>query len=145
MVDLLIASEFWLSLASCNLEVATGEDGRVAHVMRAVEGATIHVLDKEYKTQGSGNGGEVSGMLGIGGPQVSPGYAEKLDSGITAIGAGEQSRDTFKRVYGQCVVVPKDLVRKRADHSFLSMGRGGGTVKIKGGVLMATNIVELDL
>merc|ERR1719183_3268540 len=56
MVDLLIASEFWLSLASCNLEVATGEDGRVAHVMRAVEGATIHVLDKEYKTQGSGNG-----------------------------------------------------------------------------------------
>jgi hypothetical protein len=145
MVDLLIASEFWLSLASCNLEVATGEDGRVAHVMRAVEGATIHVLDKEYKTQGSGNGGEVSGMLGIGGPQVSPGYAEKLDSGITAIGAGEQSRDTFKRVDGQCVVVPKDLVRKRADHSFLSMGRGGGTVKIKGGVLMATNIVELDL
>merc|ERR1711871_1844857 len=35
--------------------------------------------------------------------------------------------------------------RKRPDQSLLSVGRAGGTVKVKGGVLMATNIVEIEL
>merc|ERR1719215_1059772 len=76
MADLLIASEFWLSLASCNLEVARGDDGRAAHAMRAIEGAEVLVVDRYFQPIDSS--GEISGMLAIAGPQVSPGYAERL-------------------------------------------------------------------
>ncbi|CAK0849640.1 unnamed protein product [Prorocentrum cordatum] len=145
MVDLLIASEFWLSLASCNMEAVRGEDGRAAHAMRALDGPKVLVLGEDLKPLEAQPGGDVSGLLGIGGASVSPGYAELLDDGTTAVGAGPLSKDTFKVVDGELAVVPKDLVKKRADNSFLSIGRGGGTVKVKGGVLMATNVVELQL
>lgn len=145
MADLLIASEFWLSLASCNLEVVRGEDGRAAHAMRAVEGAKVFVLDGEMKPLENEDDMDVSGMLGISGPQVSPGYAELLEDGTAAIGAGPLSKDVFRDVEGHWTVVPKDLVKRQPDQSLLSIGRGGGTVKVKGGVLMATNVAELEL
>lgn len=145
MADLLIASEFFLSLASFNLEAIEGDDGRAAHVMRAVQGTKVFVLDQNLMPLSAEPGAEIVGMLGLSGPQVSPGYAEPDGTGRTVIGSGEQSRDAFKIVNGEWTVVPKDLVRKRPDQSLLSIGRAGGTVKVKGGVLMATNVVEIQL
>lgn len=145
ITDLLIATEFWLSLASPNLEVARMGDGRAAHAMRPVAGAQIFVLGDNMEPLDAGSDSEVTGMMGIGGPQVSPGYAELSSDGTTLIGAGEMSKDVFKVINGQWVVVPKDIVKKRPDGSFVSVGRGGGLVKVKGGVLMATGVVEMDL
>eukprot|EP00928_Gymnodinium_smaydae_P005193 TRINITY_DN11785_c0_g2_i1.p1 TRINITY_DN11785_c0_g2~~TRINITY_DN11785_c0_g2_i1.p1 ORF type:complete len:1479 (-),score=258.43 TRINITY_DN11785_c0_g2_i1:130-4020(-) len=147
MADLLIASEYWLTLGSCNLEVAREADGRAAHVMRPVAGARVVVLGDdglEVQTPADGDG-EVSGLLAIGGPQVSPGYAELNADGIAVIGSGELSRDTFRALGDEWLVVPKDLVRRRVDGGILSIGRAGGTVKLKGGVLVATNVAELEL
>lgn len=145
MADLLIASEFWLTLASCNLELARGSDGRAAHAMRALQGANVHVLDDTLRFLEDREDGELTGMIGIGGPQVSPGYAERIQSGLTVIGSGELSRDGFKFINGEWIIVPKDIVKKRSDGSYLSVGRGGGTVKVRGGVLVATNVVENQL
>mmetsp|Transcript_78171 Transcript_78171/g.121958 ORF Transcript_78171/g.121958 Transcript_78171/m.121958 type:complete len:1461 (+) Transcript_78171:78-4460(+) len=152
MADLLIATEFWLSLASRNLEAVKGEDGRAAHAMRVIPGAKVVVLDDKdelmdvpqtspYQTGSV----DAKGMLGISGPQVSPGYVELLDDGRIVIGSGEKSMDAFKWINGEWTIVPKDIVKKRSDGSFLSVGRGGGLVKLKGGVLVATNVVEQDL
>merc|ERR1719362_788439 len=145
MVDLLIASEYWLSLASCNLEVAHGTDGRAAHAMRRVGNAAVSTLDDSLAVVQDTTAGEVTGLLTISGPQVSPGYVELNVDGVAEVGAGEQSRDTFKWVEGQWSVVPKDLVKQRRDRSFVMIGRAGGTIKVRGGVLMATNAVELQL
>ena len=54
---------------------------------------------------------------------------------ITAIGTGTLSTDGFRWINGVWVAVPKDIVKRRRDGSFLSIGRGGGMVKVKGGVL----------
>ena len=144
MADLLIASEYWLSLASPNLEVARWEEGPAAHAMRPIKGAHVHVLDQDLRPIEAHGDEIVTGLLGISGPHVSPGYVERLPNGSTAIGAGPLSRETFKEIDGKSVVVPQDLVKRRKD-CFLSMGRGGGTIKVRGGVLMATNVVELEL
>jgi hypothetical protein len=103
------------------------------------------VLDDKEKPLDAEPGMETKGMLGISGPQVSPGYVERLEDGRTVIGAGEKSIDAFKWINGEWTIVPKDIVKKRSDGSFLSVGRGGGLVKLKGGVLVATNVVEMDL
>ncbi|CAL1125864.1 unnamed protein product [Cladocopium goreaui] len=50
-----------------------------------------------------------------------------------------------KRLRDNQVLVPKDIIKKRPDNSIVSIGRGGGTVKVRGGVLMATNVAELQL
>lgn len=142
MVDLLIASEFWLTLEAVNLPVVR-DGGRAAHAMRALPGARVMVLDEQLQPK-EAKDGEVTGLIGISGPQVSPGYAERHE-GRTTIGSGPMSKDTFKIVDKQVTVVPKDLVRRHPDGTFLSIGRAGGTVKVKGGVLMATNVVELQL
>lgn len=65
MADLLIASEFWLSLASCNLEVARGDDGRTAHVMKpiAIEGAGVMVFDDKLEPLGVDDHKDVTGMI----------------------------------------------------------------------------------
>mmetsp|Transcript_39749 Transcript_39749/g.78599 ORF Transcript_39749/g.78599 Transcript_39749/m.78599 type:complete len:1454 (-) Transcript_39749:105-4466(-) len=145
MADLLIASEYWLSLASCNLEVAHGSDGRSAHATRAVGHAAVSTLDDGLGVLQDTTGNEVTGLLAISGPQVSPGYVELNADGVAEVGSGEQSRETFKWVEGQWAVVPKDIVKRRPDQSFVMIGRAGGTIKVRGGVLMATNAVELQL
>lgn len=48
-------------------------------------------------------------------------------------------------VNGHWMAVPKDIMRRRPDGSYVSVGRAGGTVKVKGGVLMSTNVVEQQL
>lgn len=145
MADLLIASEYFLSFASLNMEAARGEDGRAAHVMRAVGGTKVLLLDDHFEPIPHNAGTDVTGMIAIGGPQVSPGYAEHMPSGVVAIGAGPRSQEGFKKINGEMYVVPKDLVRLRSDGSFFAVGRAGGTIKVKGGVLMATNVVEMQL
>lgn len=41
--------------------------------------------------------------------------------------------------------MPKDIIKKQPDGAIVSVGRGGGTVKVKGGVLVATGVAELQL
>eukprot|EP00913_Durusdinium_trenchii_P001209 g1112.t1 len=89
---------------------------------------------------------EITGLLGVAGPQVTPGYVERLaPDGPALIGAGPLSQDMFKVIDGEWVLVPKDIIKMRPDNSIVSIGRGGGTVKVRGGVLMATNVAELQL
>eukprot|EP00435_Cladocopium_sp_Y103_P054863 s86_g18.t1 len=143
MADLLIATEYFLTFASCNLELAKGSDGRVSHAMRPLGGAQVFILDESLKPLPD-SPEEFTGLLGVAGPQVTPGYVERLD-GRALIGAGPLSEDMFKVINGEWVLVPKDIIKKRPDNSIVSIGRGGGTVKVRGGVLMATNVAELQL
>jgi len=143
MADLLIATEFFLTFASCNLETATS-DGRCAHVMRPLGRAKVYLLDESFAPIEETSDGEVSGLLGVAGPQVTPGYVERLDDGSVTIGSGPLSQDMFKVIDGDWVAVPKDIMKKQGDR-YISVGRGGGTVKVKGGVLMATNVAEVKL
>eukprot|EP00440_Ansanella_granifera_P033574 gb/GFBE01036433.1/.p1 GENE.gb/GFBE01036433.1/~~gb/GFBE01036433.1/.p1 ORF type:complete len:1446 (+),score=313.09 gb/GFBE01036433.1/:1-4338(+) len=145
MADLLIATEYFLTFASCNLEVARGGDGRLAHATRTVGHASAYLLNDNFEPIHEDAGHEVTGLIAIAGPQVSPGYVEMGDDGTPAIGAGPLSRDTFKTVNGQWCVVPKDIMRRTTSGSYVSIGRAGGMIKVKGGVLMATNVVELQL
>ncbi|CAE7722470.1 pyiS [Symbiodinium sp. CCMP2592] len=94
MADLLIATEFFLTFASCNLETATS-DGRCAHVMRPLGRAKVYLLDESFAPIEASDG-EVSGLLGVAGPQVTPGYVERLDDGSVTIGSGPLSQDMFK-------------------------------------------------
>lgn len=143
MADLLIATEYFLTFASCNLELAKGSDGRVSHAMRPLGKAQVFILDESLKPLPD-SPEEFTGLLGVAGPQVTPGYVERLD-GRALIGAGPLSEDMFKVINGEWVLVPKDIIKKRPDNSIVSIGRGGGTVKVRGGVLMATNVAELRL
>lgn len=145
IADLLIATEYFLTFASANLEVARSDDGRAAHAMRPLGGAMVYLLNDELKPISTDSGSEVTGLVGIAGPQVAPGYAELLSDGRVTIGCGPLSKDTFKVIDGQVVLVPKDIMKRRPDGSFISIGRGGGTIKLKGGVLIATNVAELQL
>mmetsp|Transcript_60797 Transcript_60797/g.112803 ORF Transcript_60797/g.112803 Transcript_60797/m.112803 type:complete len:1471 (-) Transcript_60797:43-4455(-) len=140
MADLLIASEFWLSLASANMEVCHGADGKAAHVMRAISGSSIVVLNDDMTSESDSD----QGLLAVGGPQVSPGYVELVD-GKACIGSGPLTRDTFKSIAGDWVCVPKDLVKRQPDGGLLNMGRAGGLIKVRGGVLMSTNVAESQL
>ncbi|CAE7286407.1 agiA [Symbiodinium natans] len=141
MADLLIATEYFLTFASCNLETATS-DGRSAHAMRPLGRAKVYLLDESFTPIEAS--GEASGLLGVAGPQVTPGYVERLDDGSVTIGSGPLSQDMFKVIDGDWVAVPKDIMKKQRDR-YISVGRGGGTVKVKGGVLMATNVAEVRL
>ncbi|CAJ1340792.1 unnamed protein product [Effrenium voratum] len=145
VADLLIATEYFLTFASCHLELAHS-DGRPAHAMRPVsDGAkvtpgyvervearkrdlaigAIHLLHRS-------NTSPLAVVIGVGdGPPV--------------IGSGPLSADMFKVIDGEWVLVPKDIMKRRPDNSFVSVGRGGGTVKVRGGVLMSTNTVEVQL
>ena len=145
MADLLIATEYFLTFASCNLELAKSQDGREAHLMRPLGAAKVFILDQESLTPMPDANQEVTGMLGVAGPQVTPGYVERLDDGRAVIGAGPLSQDIFKVINDEWVLVPKDIVKKRPDQSIVSIGRGGGLVKTLGGVLVATGVAELQL
>ena len=144
MADLLIATEYFLTLASCNLELAEGSDGRISHAMRPLGEAKVFILDDNLKPMAESSE-EIAGLLGVAGPQVTPGYVERGLDGRSLIGAGPLSQDMFKVIEGEWVLVPKDIIKKFPDNSIVSIGRGGGTVKVKGGVLMATNVAELQL
>eukprot|EP00434_Breviolum_minutum_P017824 symbB.v1.2.015733.t1/scaffold1184.1/size176679/13 len=145
MADLLIATEYFLTFASCHLELAKSQDGREAHLMRPLGAAKVFILDQESLTPMPDANPEVTGMLGVAGPQVTPGYVERLDDGRAVIGAGPLSQDIFKVINDEWVLVPKDIVKKRPDQSIVSIGRGGGLVKTLGGVLVATGVAELQL
>eukprot|EP00930_Biecheleria_cincta_P045226 TRINITY_DN31177_c0_g1_i1.p1 TRINITY_DN31177_c0_g1~~TRINITY_DN31177_c0_g1_i1.p1 ORF type:complete len:1417 (+),score=245.79 TRINITY_DN31177_c0_g1_i1:108-4358(+) len=145
IADLLIATEYFLTFASANLEVARSDDGRAAHAMRCLGGAIVYLLDDELKPISTESDSEVTGLVGIAGPQVAPGYAELISDGRVTIGCGPLSKEAFKVIDGQLVLVPRDIMKRRPDGSFISIGRGGGTIKLKGGVLIATNVAELQL
>ncbi|CAJ1428842.1 unnamed protein product, partial [Effrenium voratum] len=144
VADLLIATEYFLTFASCHLELAHS-DGRPAHAMRSVsDGAKVFLLDEDFRPRPP-SAEELTGLLGVAGPQVTPGYVERVGDGPPVIGSGPLSADMFKVIDGEWVLVPKDIMKRRPDNSFVSVGRGGGTVKVRGGVLMSTNTVEVQL
>jgi len=110
--------------------------------MQPVGPAKVYLLDDAFAPVTSGD--EVTGLLGVAGPQVTPGYVERLDDGSVTIGSGPLSQDMFKVINGEWVAVPKDIMKRKAGR-YISVGRGGGTVKVRGGVLMATNVAEVKL
>merc|ERR1719203_87496 len=67
MADLLIASEYWLTFASCHLQVARGSDGRAAHAMRVLDRPSVMLLDDRLEPLQDSLEQEVSGLIGIAG------------------------------------------------------------------------------
>jgi len=122
IIDLLIATEYWLALHSDCTTWRDPADGVEKHVLRPLPGLDMLLVGEDGASVAEGQAGE----LLLAGPTVSPGYVGTSDG---RVGAGEENSAAYTDIGGRLYFRTRDRLRWVPGSGLVYCGRHDALTK----------------